>query len=68
MAALAGWARRHGCSRINFTVAHDDKPARRFYQRLGSLDLTADGWHLQRLTGDALHRLAELERPDTEQP
>ncbi|KAF0304166.1 Diamine acetyltransferase 2 [Amphibalanus amphitrite] len=64
MAALADWARSHRCSRINFTLPDGNAMVRRFYWQLGAVDLTADGWHLHRITGDALSRLGDLYRPE----
>ncbi|MBI1847833.1 MAG: GNAT family N-acetyltransferase [Candidatus Rokubacteria bacterium] len=53
--ALAAIAARRGCGRMEWTVLDWNRPAIRFYQRLGAR-LRRD-WILTRLTGPALRRL-----------
>ena len=62
LAAMADWALERGCCRINYMVSDSDEAAKRFYHRLGAVDLTAMGWRLHRIWGDALHRLADGNR------
>lgn len=61
----AGWAllRRlaeltveRGCARLEWHVLDWNEPALRFYERIGAERMPA--WHLHRLTGEALRRLA----------
>jgi GNAT superfamily N-acetyltransferase len=59
--ALARIARRRGCGRMEWTVLDWNRPAIRFYRRLGA-GLMRE-WILTRLTGEPLARLAALDRP-----
>jgi GNAT superfamily N-acetyltransferase len=54
--ALARIARRRGCGRMEWTVLDWNRPAIRFYRRLGA-GLMRE-WILTRLTGEPLARLA----------
>jgi GNAT superfamily N-acetyltransferase len=56
LAALARIAVRKGCGRMEWTVLEWNKPAIRFYQRLGAR--LRREWILTRITGAPLHRLA----------
>ncbi len=47
---------RH-CGRLEWTVLDWNEPAIRFYRRLGAQSM--DGWIINRVTGDALTRLAQ---------
>jgi GNAT superfamily N-acetyltransferase len=57
---LAGIAVRRGCGRLEWSVLDWNRPAIRFYRRLGA-DLKRE-WILTRLTGSPLARLAGLSR------
>ncbi|RIA44657.1 ribosomal protein S18 acetylase RimI-like enzyme [Hephaestia caeni] len=54
---LAGVAIDRGCGRFEWAVLDWNEPARAFYARMGA-ELMAD-WRIERVTGDALVRLAE---------
>jgi GNAT superfamily N-acetyltransferase len=54
--ALAKIAVTRGCGRMEWTVLDWNRPAIRFYQRLGAK--LRKEWILTRLTGPALQRLA----------
>jgi GNAT superfamily N-acetyltransferase len=56
LSVLARIAMRKGCGRFEWTVLHWDRPAIRFYERLGA-GLRRE-WILARLTGAPLRRLA----------
>ena len=56
LAALARIAVRRGCGRLEWTVLDWNRPAIRFYTRLGAR--LRREWILSRLTGPALRRLA----------
>ena len=56
LAALARLAVRRGCGRMEWTVLDWNRPAIRFYERLGA-HLRKE-WILTRVTGPALRRLA----------
>jgi len=56
---LARLAKERGCGRLEWTVLDWNAPAIRFYQSLGAEAM--DGWTINRLTGDALSRLAGVE-------
>ena len=60
MAHLARLALDRGCGRFEWSVLDWNAPAIGFYRRLGAVGM--DGWTIQRLTGDALQRLAGDER------
>jgi GNAT superfamily N-acetyltransferase len=54
--ALARKAAAEGCGRFEWSVLDWNENAIRFYRGLGAEAM--DGWTTQRLSGDALHRLA----------
>jgi GNAT superfamily N-acetyltransferase len=56
LAALARIAVRRGCGRMEWAVLDWNRPAIRFYERLGAR--LRKEWILTRLTGPALQRLA----------
>jgi GNAT superfamily N-acetyltransferase len=56
LAALARLAVRRGCGRMEWAVLDWNRPAIRFYERLGAK--LRKEWILTRLTGGALARLA----------
>jgi GNAT superfamily N-acetyltransferase len=53
---LAQLAKEKSCYRIEWAVLHWNEPAIRFYKRLGAVPM--DEWHVYRLSGEALDRLA----------
>jgi GNAT superfamily N-acetyltransferase len=55
--ALARKAVAEGCGRFEWSVLDWNENAIRFYRGLGAMPL--DEWTAQRLTGEALHRLAD---------
>jgi GNAT superfamily N-acetyltransferase len=61
--ALARIAQRRGCGRMEWTVLDWNRPAIRFYRRLGA-GLMRE-WILTRLTGEPLARLGKLAGPAT---
>ncbi|MGJ4803501.1 GNAT family N-acetyltransferase [Luteimonas sp. SDU82] len=56
MAHLAQLALARGCGRFEWSVLDWNAPAIGFYRRLGAVGM--DGWTTQRVTGEALRRLA----------
>ncbi len=56
-AALAARAVAEGCPRLEWSVLDWNEPAIRFYRALGAAPM--DEWTVQRLSGEALHRLAQ---------
>ncbi|HLT43732.1 MAG TPA: GNAT family N-acetyltransferase [Luteimonas sp.] len=56
MAHLARLAVERGCGRFEWTVLDWNAPAIGFYRSLGAVGM--DGWTTQRVSGEALHRLA----------
>ena len=56
MAHLAQLAVERGCGRFEWTVLDWNAPAIGFYRSLGAVGM--DGWTTQRVSGEALHRLA----------
>jgi len=56
-AALAARAVAEGCPRLEWSVLDWNEPAIRFYRALGAAPM--DEWTVQRLTGAALHKLAQ---------
>ncbi len=63
MAHLAQLAIARGCGRFEWSVLDWNAPAIGFYRRLGAVGM--EGWTTQRLTGEALRRLAADAAPDT---
>jgi len=57
LAELARLAIERGCGRLEWSVLDWNAPAIGFYKRLGARPM--EDWTLFRLTGDALHRLAQ---------
>lgn len=53
---LAGIALDRGCARFEWSVLDWNEPAIRFYRGVGAVGL--EEWTVQRVTGDALSRLA----------
>ena len=60
MAHLARLAVDRGCGRFEWSVLDWNAPAIGFYRRIGAVGM--EGWTTQRLTGDALARLAADDR------
>ena len=60
LARLAAIAVARGCGRFEWAVLDWNEPAIGFYRRLGAVPL--DDWTVQRVTGEALHRLAAEDR------
>lgn len=58
LAHLARLAIARECGRLEWSVLDWNEPAIRFYRSLGAVPM--DEWTVQRVTGDALQRLAEL--------
>ena len=56
-AALAARAVAENCGRMEWWVLDWNEPAQRFYHSLGAQPMNE--WTVQRLTGDALHALAQ---------
>ena len=54
---LAGLAVERGCGRLEWSVLDWNEPAIAFYKKEGALPM--DEWTVFRVTGEALHRLAE---------
>ena len=54
---LARIALDRGCARFEWSVLEWNTPAIRFYRALGAVSM--DEWRINRVTGDALERLAE---------
>lgn len=57
LAHLAKLTRDRGCARLEWAVLDWNEPAIGFYHALGAVAM--DEWTVNRLTGDALKRLAE---------
>ena len=53
---LAGIALDRGCGRFEWAVLDWNEPAIKFYRAMGAVGM--DEWRVQRVTGDALARLA----------
>ena len=60
LARLAAIAVERGCGRFEWSVLDWNEPAIGFYRKLGAVPL--DDWTVQRVTGEALHRLAAEDR------
>lgn len=56
MTALAGICVERGCRRFEWSVLNWNEPAIGFYRSIGAVGM--DEWTVQRLSGDALARLA----------
>jgi len=61
MVFVARLARARGCGRLEWSVLDWNRPAREFYRTLGARPL--DDWIGQRMTGEAIARLAEHPLP-----
>jgi GNAT superfamily N-acetyltransferase len=59
---LARLAVERDCARFEWAVLDWNEPAIRFYRKLGAVPM--DDWIVQRVTGDALRRLAGLPASD----
>lgn len=57
LAYLAEEARKRGCGRLEWSVLNWNSPAIEFYKSLGAISM--DEWVGNRLTGEALKRLAK---------
>ena len=57
LAYLARLAIERGCARFEWSVLDWNEPAIGFYRKLGAIGM--EEWTIQRLTGDALAKLAE---------
>jgi len=62
MVFIARLAQARGCGRLEWSVLDWNTPARDFYRTLGANSL--DDWIGQRMTGDAIARLAAHRLPD----
>ncbi|GIW08700.1 MAG: N-acetyltransferase [Dehalococcoidia bacterium] len=60
LARLARIAVERDCARLEWSVLNWNAPAIRFYDSLGAVPL--DDWHTRRLSGEALRRVADLDR------
>ena len=60
LARLAAIAVERGCGRFEWAVLDWNEPAIGFYRKLGAVPL--DDWTVQRVTGEALRRLAAEDR------
>ena len=56
LSALAKLALERGCGRFEWSVLDWNEPALRFYRKLGATPMKE--WTVQRVTGDALRKLA----------
>ena len=56
LVALAKLAAERGCGRLEWAVLDWNEPSIRFYRSIGAVGM--DEWKVQRLSGDALTRLA----------
>jgi GNAT superfamily N-acetyltransferase len=54
---LASRAIAEGCGRIEWQVLNWNEPAINFYRGIGAV--ARSDWHIRRITGDALHALAQ---------
>ena len=61
MVFVARLAQARGCGRLEWSVLDWNRPAREFYRTLGAHPL--DEWIGQRMTGEAIARLAEHRLP-----
>ncbi len=61
LAELAVIARERGCGRFEWAVLDWNKPAIRFYERMGATLLP--DWRIARVTGDALARFGRDDAP-----
>lgn len=61
LTALGRLARERGCGRLEWAVLDWNEPSIQFYRALGAVSM--DEWTVNRVTGDALERLASLGPP-----
>jgi len=61
LAGLARLAFERGCGRLEWSVLNWNEPSIQFYRALGAVPL--DGWTVNRVTDEALARLAEQGPP-----
>jgi GNAT superfamily N-acetyltransferase len=61
LAELARIALERNCGRLEWAVLDWNEPALRFYRSLGARAM--DEWTVYRMTGDAIRRLAESQKP-----
>ncbi|TAH37457.1 MAG: GNAT family N-acetyltransferase [Planctomycetota bacterium] len=61
LSELARIALLRGCGRLEWAVLDWNEPALRFYRSIGARSMPE--WTIERLTGEALERLARAERP-----
>jgi GNAT superfamily N-acetyltransferase len=61
LTALGRLAVERGCGRLEWSVLNWNEPSIQFYRSLGAVGL--DEWTVNRVTGDALQRLAGLGPP-----
>lgn len=59
LSRLAQIATERGCKRMEWAVLDWNTPAQDFYKTLGAFEMT--GWHVWRLTGASIARLARME-------
>ncbi|HTW93598.1 MAG TPA: GNAT family N-acetyltransferase [Tepidisphaeraceae bacterium] len=58
---VAAIAVARNCGRLEWSVLDWNEPALRFYQKIGATPMS--DWTIQRMTGDALRKLAESSEP-----
>ena len=63
LAGLARLAFERGCGRLEWSVLNWNEPSIQFYRALGALPM--DEWTVNRVTGEALERLAQQGPPVT---
>jgi GNAT superfamily N-acetyltransferase len=63
---VAQIACERNCGRLQWAVLDWNRPAIDFYQSLGAVAL--DAWTIMRVSGDRLHRLAELDQSPANTP
>jgi GNAT superfamily N-acetyltransferase len=63
LAGLARLAFERGCGRLEWSVLNWNEPSIQFYRALGAVAM--DGWTINRVTGEALERLASQGPPVT---
>ena len=62
--AVARIAAARGCARFEWMALDWNTPAIDFYEKLGATQMAE--WRLLRVTGDALHKLAELSQENSD--
>jgi GNAT superfamily N-acetyltransferase len=61
LTALGRLAVERGCGRLEWSVLDWNEPSIQFYRSLGAIGM--DEWTINRVTGEALHRLASMAPP-----